>query len=89
MEKILDKQQSILDVIQKHPDGIQGCHVAEKLGMTVEEVQRNIKVIRRRVIQGYDIPYIFTGPHGYSMKESTENIMYESKMRIKRGIAII
>lgn len=86
---LTELQEQLLSIVKDHPAGIQAFQLAKKLDITVESVGRQIKVIRRRVMQGMKIPYIYISANGYTCLETKENVLYEARYRINHGIAII
>jgi len=64
--------------------------LSSEMSVDVDVVRNYVHVIRRKFLDGKDVPYIYTAAvGGYTLKGSSENVVYESKRRMAMGYGVL
>jgi len=81
-------EKGVLDILKE--GGVWGSkEMAESLSIEIPKLRDAVRKIRRRFLDGEEVPYIFTAKGGYTVDEKPENVMYEARMRLAFGTGVL
>ena len=92
MRKLTEEQHNLLSILEQSALPMTGAKLAECFGdsYSMKDMSRIISQIRKRFRQGdYQVKYVYTTTDGYTVHETTDNVIDETKMRLRLSTSIL
>lgn len=92
MEKIVlnERQVKIIELLKELDEPVRGRIIAQSLKTTSEVIYRIVSQLRRiHTRRDRKVPYIYITKKGYVIRECREAVLYETEMRMSRGLSTI
>ena len=89
MEKVLNKIETELLTLLEKGRALTVGDLKKRMGIKPTRIMYTVRMLRKKFLDDYDVPYVFTSPDGYTLDDKISNLAYETKFRFNMGTAII
>lgn len=83
-----EKEEELLALLNRH-DFVSKDQIVSTLRISKTRASYMIRKIRKKFIDQWDVPYIFSSSEGYTVKEKVSAMAWEMRFRLNMGMGMI
>ena len=88
LAKLTTREEEVLGVLNQR-ELVTAEELEQSTSIPRVAIAYTIRKIRKKFLEGYEVPYIFTAKGGYTLRETASTLAHETRTRLKMGTSII